>query len=390
MIKLSQPILLENNNNPRVLSILLLQWLEIPTALIPPVPSVIVAPSAIVAPPTIVALFTDIISPVDAPLRIRRQRAILIRLGQDIPVGRLYRTHPGRPCRDWTTRMSVGPLPSHRLALRYTSHHLDCFNSRSSSYHLSFDQPLADHFLADHTSDISPSDSSTTNLDRHSHSSSHFTRPSRKRYTSPTTTAPSSISTLGELVPTHADLLPACKRFRDSISLEYSVEEDIDADVLLDIEADTVTIKVAACMYVKVGIDAGIGIKVDVWVDREEEDVEAESSERGTREVRVDVVDGIDIPYGQRTLRRERQLEVESLIASRERAGLLDRVAALERSNTRLRDTLRIESLRADRLRRRMGFMADELMQIRRFCYYDGLRFRRLEAFAARRLGFRP
>ncbi|GKD40047.1 hypothetical protein Tco_1260254, partial [Tanacetum coccineum] len=37
---------------------------------------------------------------------------------EDIPIGRLYHTHPGGPCRTLTTRKSVRPLPSHRLALR--------------------------------------------------------------------------------------------------------------------------------------------------------------------------------------------------------------------------------------------------------------------------------
>nr|GEW52301.1 putative reverse transcriptase, RNA-dependent DNA polymerase [Tanacetum cinerariifolium] len=53
-----------------------------------------------------------------------------------------------RPCRALTVRKSVRPLPSHRLALRYTSHHLDRFTSGSSSDHSS-----AYHFLADHTSE---------------------------------------------------------------------------------------------------------------------------------------------------------------------------------------------------------------------------------------------
>nr|GEV71513.1 hypothetical protein [Tanacetum cinerariifolium] len=37
--------------------------------------------------------------------------------GVDIPIGRLYRTHTGGPCRPRTTRKSVRPLPSYRLAL---------------------------------------------------------------------------------------------------------------------------------------------------------------------------------------------------------------------------------------------------------------------------------
>ncbi|GKA56009.1 hypothetical protein Tco_0755081 [Tanacetum coccineum] len=347
---------------------------EIPTAPIPP------APSATVAPPTI-----------------------------DIPIGRLYCTHPSGPCRALIARKSVRPLPSHRLALRYTSHHLDHFTSGSSSNHSSYDQPSEDHSLADHTSghptsdqslsrysspslhlgmrlrlwlqshvlntcfsstlESSPSDSSATTLDRHSHLPPQSARPSRK-----------------------------------------SVEEDIDSDVLADIKADAVVDETIA-MEVEAGIDVGIGMEVDVGVDKEDEDEEAESSDRGTIEVGVDVVAGIGILGGmlmpdavelleqveevvqdiyrhviEIPLQRvedietgQRQLEAKILIASKERASLLDRVAALERSNTRLRDTLRRKSATANRLRQCIGFMADELRQICRFRYYDRLRFRRLE-----------
>ncbi|GJR91802.1 hypothetical protein Tco_0215813 [Tanacetum coccineum] len=177
---------------------------EIPVTPIPP------------APPTIVAPSTDIIS-------------------LDIPVDRLYRTHPGGPCRALTARKSVRPLPSHRLALRYTSHHLDRFTSGSSSDHSSSDHSSADHSSADHTSGYSTSnqslsrhsspslplgmrprlwlqspmsstrfssttesslsDSPATTSDRHLHSPSHSARPSRKRCRSPATIVPSSIPT---------------------------------------------------------------------------------------------------------------------------------------------------------------------------------------------------
>ncbi|GJU63485.1 hypothetical protein Tco_1245320 [Tanacetum coccineum] len=83
-------------------------------------------------------------------------------------------------------------------------------------------------------------------------------------------------------------------------------------------------------------------------------------------------------------------LEVDSVIASAERAGLSSRIAALERRNTRLRETLRLESVRADMLRRRLVFVEDELRLIRRSRYYERMRFRRFETFAARRMGFRP
>ncbi|GJW79137.1 hypothetical protein Tco_0140819, partial [Tanacetum coccineum] len=81
----------------------------IPTAPILPAQSAVIAPS-----------HEFPLAPIDAPTRIRRRRAILIQPGEDIPIGRLYRTHPGGPSRALTARNSVRPLPSHRLALRHT------------------------------------------------------------------------------------------------------------------------------------------------------------------------------------------------------------------------------------------------------------------------------
>ncbi|GKF55141.1 hypothetical protein Tco_0165481 [Tanacetum coccineum] len=194
-------------------------------------------------------------------------------------------------------------------------------------------------------------------------------------------------------------------------------------DVLEDIEADATAVKVAKDRDVVTRVYAGIDIKVDVEVDVEDEvEDEVESSDRGIMEVRVDVVDGIDIPYGmlmpdvvehleqveevvqdiyghvmEIPLQKvediemgQRELEARSLIASGERASLLNHVASLERSNARLQGTLMMESARSDRFQRRMGFMEKDLRQIRRFHYYDMMRFRRLKTFAVRRLGFRP
>ncbi|GJU26638.1 hypothetical protein Tco_1165259 [Tanacetum coccineum] len=214
-----------------------------------------------------------------------------------------------------------------------------------------FDHSSANHSLADHTSGHSTSDQS---LSRHSSPS----LPLGMRPRSPATTVPSSIPALGALVPTRADLLPPRKRFRDSISPEDSVEEDIDADVLTDIKVDAMVVEVAAKMDVEAGVDTGIGMKVDVGVDIEDEDEgEAKSSDRGTMEVEEVVYDIYghvmeiplqrveDIKMGQR------ELKARSLIAGGERASLLDRVVAFERSNARLRGPLRMASTRVNRLR---------------------------------------
>ncbi|GKC16343.1 hypothetical protein Tco_1013125, partial [Tanacetum coccineum] len=244
-----------------------------------PILRVLHAPSVVAAPST------DIISPVDAPPRIHRRRAILIRPGEDIPIGLLYRTHPGGPCRELTARKSVRPLSSHCLTLRYTPHHLDRFTSGSSSSHSSSDhsssrRSILSHSLSGHTppetivADLftpprfvypplartprcseayrhwrsaplstmyRPTTSESSAGDSSSESSA---RPSCKRCRSPAATVTSPIHATRALVPSRVDLLPPRKRFRDSISIEDSVEEDIDADELADIKADATTVEV--------------------------------------------------------------------------------------------------------------------------------------------------
>ncbi|GJU56497.1 putative reverse transcriptase domain-containing protein [Tanacetum coccineum] len=81
-------------------------------------------------------------------------------------------------------------------------------------------------------------------------------RPSRKRCRSPVATMTSSIHVVRALFPSHSDLLPPRKRFRDSISPEDSVEEDIDADELADIKADAMTVEVMAIYVISVSSDS--------------------------------------------------------------------------------------------------------------------------------------
>nr|GFD61228.1 hypothetical protein [Tanacetum cinerariifolium] len=63
--------------------------------------------------------------------------------------------------------------------------------------------------------------------------------------------------------------------------------------------ADATAVEVAVDRDVEVGINAGIGMEVDVRIDiKDEVEDEVESSDRGTMEVRSDVVAKIDIPDG--------------------------------------------------------------------------------------------
>nr|GEW91241.1 reverse transcriptase domain-containing protein [Tanacetum cinerariifolium] len=138
-------------------------------------------------------------------------------------------------------------------------------------------------------------------------SSESFVGPSRKRCRSLAAIVTSSIHSMRALVPSRADLIPPCKRFRDSISPEDSVEEDIDTDVLEDMEADATAVKVAVDRDVEAGINAG------------------------NMEVGVDMDAGIDIPDDM--LMPDAMERLEQLIASGERAGLSDRTKSLEQEN---------------------------------------------------------
>ncbi|GJR80086.1 hypothetical protein Tco_0150871 [Tanacetum coccineum] len=137
------------------------------------------------------------------------------------------------------------------------------------------------------------------------------------------------------------------------ISPRISVLGDIETDVLVDIEADATAEEVVVDRDVEAGVDAGIGMEVDVRVDIEDE---VESSDRGTIEVRVDVVAEMGI-LDEDIETRQRELEAMSLIDGGKRASLLEHVASLERGNARLRGTMMMERARADRFWRHVSFM---------------------------------
>ncbi|GKE31361.1 hypothetical protein Tco_1450683, partial [Tanacetum coccineum] len=109
-----------------------------------------------------------------------------------IPVGRPYHTWPNGVLKMLTAKKRVGPLPTHRLALRY-----------SADYYAS------NHFTSDDSSRDSPSDSSYS-------PTATSARPSRKRSRSPTASALVASPVPGALSPVRADLLPPRKRIRDS------------------------------------------------------------------------------------------------------------------------------------------------------------------------------
>nr|GEX18976.1 hypothetical protein [Tanacetum cinerariifolium]GEX27431.1 hypothetical protein [Tanacetum cinerariifolium] len=155
-------------------------------------------------------------------MSLLRRLAVLVLPRQSIPVGRPYRTQPNWVLQMLTARKRVGPLPTHRLALRYSA-----------------DYSSSDQFTSDDSSRDSPSNSSSkTSSESHSntssdsswrHSSSGYaisnslcdlptataTSSSHKRQRSPTSSVPVVSLVREALSPVCADLLPPRKRIRD-------------------------------------------------------------------------------------------------------------------------------------------------------------------------------
>ncbi|GKB48932.1 hypothetical protein Tco_0899685 [Tanacetum coccineum] len=166
--------------------------------------------------------------------------------GQLIPHGRPYHYHLNGPVHMMTARKRVGPLPTHRLAVRHSvdyssSDHFSSDDSSrdsssSSSSETSSDSSTDalsdsassrssfDHSLPTPSSGMRPSHhlcllvpsihrSSAAISNRPSYDSSS-TSPSRKRSRSPAASVPLSSPTLGALSYARADLLPSPKRIR--------------------------------------------------------------------------------------------------------------------------------------------------------------------------------
>nr|GEY53922.1 reverse transcriptase domain-containing protein [Tanacetum cinerariifolium] len=195
-----------------------------------------------------------------APPGLPHRPAILVLPGQSIPVGRPYRTQPNGVLKMLTAKKSVGSLPTHRLALRYSADYSssDLFTSYDSSR-----DSLLNSFSE--TSSDSHSDTSSYSFSRHSSSgyaisdslrdssTAIFTRPSPKRCRSPTSSVP-VVSPVDD-------------------SYEPYIEPNIDPNVQVDIDEcfsydDAIRAR---------GTDVGIVVETAV-----------ESSARGLTEVEVD------------------------------------------------------------------------------------------------------
>ncbi|GKE99615.1 hypothetical protein Tco_0022966, partial [Tanacetum coccineum] len=239
------------------------------------------------------------------------------------------------------------------------------------------------------TSESSSGDSSKRPL----RSSLHSARPSRKRCRSSVDSIPSFMPVMGSLAPTRTDLLPPCKRFRDSYSFEASVEEDTEIDPIetevdmelgisdrddvrdhveidpRDVRDDTEEYEAdtSAGDTVEVGIDpmSALIVKEEIvepvgedpsdssgtrdGIVRSFEDmpIDLDDVVRGfyhhMSEVRIDRIVGIETA--------QRRLEDDQLIAKGQRVSMIERIDRLRLENLKVHAIFDIERDRVNNLR---------------------------------------
>ncbi|GKA37098.1 putative reverse transcriptase domain-containing protein [Tanacetum coccineum] len=223
-------------------------------------------------------------------------------------------------------------------------------------------------------------------------SSSYSSRPSRKRCRSPTASVPSPTHVSRLITPTPVDLLPPHKRFRDSYSPEDNGEEHMEVDTA-DAEADAdVGISDGVVAHPDDSIDMGVEI-VASDVREDDEEFEAEASAADTREIIIDLLaigdssesfrggihDLEDTIYNivhymlEVRINRiteiettQRQLETSQLVASGERASLVERIGSLRLEYLKVRAMLSIERDQIDNLHWHMTLSQEEFRQVHR------------------------
>ncbi|GJX45941.1 hypothetical protein Tco_0262617 [Tanacetum coccineum] len=354
------------------------------------------------------------------PLGIRRRSAILIRLGEAIPFGRTYRTYFNGPHKLLTARKRVGPLPARRLTWRHASPHSSdhhpsssSLSSDSSPVHSSdFDAPDQAH-SGSLTRDVPPR--LCYHPRRAPRRSEAFRRwcaaPLSTLYPpttseSPVDSVPSSMLVMGSLAPTHADLLPPHKRFRDSYSSEASIEEDTEIDPI-ETELD-----------IELGIGDGDDVRDHVEINPRDvrddtEEYEADTSAGDTVEIGIDpmsapiVEEDIVEPVGEDSsdssgtrdciVRSFEDIPIDLNNVMRyfyhhmsERVSIIERIDSLRLENLKVRVMLDIERDRVNRLHLHMSLSQEEFCQVRRDRDDTQGRLRRLDSYVERRFGFRP
>ncbi|GKF40070.1 hypothetical protein Tco_0120131, partial [Tanacetum coccineum] len=190
--------------------------------------------------------FTEITASTQRSPIIPRRRVMILSPGQPIPHSRLYRYHLNGPVHMMTARKRVGPLPTHRLAVRHSTYHssLNSSSEASSDFHSDASSDSSSrHSLSDHSSPDLPSTS---------------VGPSRKRHRSPMTSVIALLRVSGALSPVCADLIPSPKRVKDSGYLA-----DVEVDPRNISLRDDAIVRVSDKPYLEQDIDLEIQAEID-------------------------------------------------------------------------------------------------------------------------------
>ncbi|GJY75002.1 hypothetical protein Tco_0479433 [Tanacetum coccineum] len=343
--------------------------------------------------PTYGTPFTEITSSTQRSPVIPRRRVMILAPGQPIPHGRPYRYHLNGLVHMMTARKRVGPLPTHRLAVRHSVDHSSSDSSSKASLDFHLDALIdssSRHSLPDHSSPDLPST---------------FAGPSRKRLKSPMTSIPALPPVSGALSPVRADLIPSPKRIRSletatdlegcsEDSFEPYVPREVGLGVDVEDESSELSRSRGADLEMDVDVVRSDGIEIQAEIDEcftyadalRDRGIDArvvveavDQSETGTRgpiEVRVERVThpvmpedtpepaqegAVEVTYEILEDLVQRVVGVESTVIA-----LTERVVELESDNRRLRGTASVESQRVDRLQCGMSRMQRELRQIRK------------------------
>ncbi|GKD76089.1 hypothetical protein Tco_1334371 [Tanacetum coccineum] len=279
------------------------------------------------------------------------RRVMVLVPGQPIPHGRPYRYYPNGPIHMITVRKRVGPLPTHRLAVRHSVDY-------SSSDHFSLDDSSRDSSSSSSSDTYSDSSADALSDSASSRSSSGHSlpvpssgmRPSHHlcslRSRSPAASIPLSLPTLRALSYTRADILPSPKRIMSSKSttdLEAEINECIAyADALRDKRIDAIVIVEA--------------------IDREEIQTGARGPVKVTYETLGDLVQRFHDHTEEIPLRRVQVIESRGS----------------DSWSGRLRDMMDVTSQRVARSQRRELRVQREMRQVQHFRFYDCMRIARI------------
>ncbi|GKA90802.1 putative ribonuclease H-like domain-containing protein, partial [Tanacetum coccineum] len=361
-------------------------------AIIPVIPKVPIAPADPVVSPEVGAIF--VISPTGVLGLVDYSSFFDSDLSEDsLPVAPSSE-FPLAPVVALPKRVPHRSSDRHSLP-DFTSDSSSSSSSSDSSSDISSGSSLDSSSV--HSSESSLDSSSERSLD----SSSPSARPSRKRCGSLTTLVPSSNPVSRSITLALANLPPR-KRFRDSYSSEVSGEEHMEIGTA---DAETVAdlgISEGVRAQTEDGIDLGVEVATSN-IREDEEEFEAEASEGGTIEIAIDPLASgdihdptrgdapdlegtlYDISHYMSEVPLDRITEFETaqrqLEASRERAGLADRVRSLGRENLRVRALLCIERDCVDSLRHHMTLSQEEFCQVHRDLDDTRRRFKRIEQY---------